>query len=321
MSSKFNRVVKLHGLFVDGDGVVDKEYALKALNCSENTFKRYLEELRNSGMPIDYDRKSKMFQCDPAELDRFEFPGLWFNHTELVAIYSLRTLMQSISDGVLAAGSTNFWNKIDTLFDERNISLSEWEGKVKILPIGVRNIESGIFNRVIESLVKQKRILLDYKPIGSTIIEIEVSPVHIVRYKDNWYLDGFCHGINELKTFALSSIKKLSLSTLCAHQIDNAELQEMCAGGYGIITGKVNEIAVLRFSGMAAEVVSDEIWHINQSRKLLDSGELELSVPYHTDRELVMDVLKWGEFVTVVSPESLKARVKSTLEKAVCNYS
>ncbi|MGL1934231.1 MAG: KAP family NTPase [Fibrobacterales bacterium] len=112
MSNKFNRVVKLYGLFVDGDGIVNKEYALKELNCSENTFKRLLAELRNSGMPIEYDRTTKMFQCDPAELHRFELPASdagekIFNHLQQVRVNH----PTSDSMKVFAAGST--WGEVN----------------------------------------------------------------------------------------------------------------------------------------------------------------------------------------------------------------
>jgi len=53
---------------------------------------------------------------------------------------------------------------------------------------------------------------------------------------------------------------------------------------------------------------------------VLDDGSYELRVPYADDRELLMDVLKYGGDCTVVGPQALRARVEGELERASGNY-
>jgi predicted DNA-binding transcriptional regulator YafY len=50
-------------------------------------------------------------------------------------------------------------------------------------------------------------------------------------------------------------------------------------------------------------------------------GYYTLEFDYNQDPELIMDILKHGSGVEVISPTSLKNKVKAELEKALANYS
>jgi predicted DNA-binding transcriptional regulator YafY len=50
-------------------------------------------------------------------------------------------------------------------------------------------------------------------------------------------------------------------------------------------------------------------------------GYYTLEFDYNQDPELIMDILKHGSGVEVISPASLKNKVKAELEKAIANYS
>ena len=60
--------------------------------------------------------------------------------------------------------------------------------------------------------------------------------------------------------------------------------------------------AELRFTPQRARWVSREAWHPEQKSSYDDEGRYILSVPYSDDRELVMDILKFGPEVEVRGP-------------------
>jgi predicted DNA-binding transcriptional regulator YafY len=49
-------------------------------------------------------------------------------------------------------------------------------------------------------------------------------------------------------------------------------------------------------------------------------GSYELKVPFNDHRELIMDILKYGEDCTVLSPPELVERVKEQLERGLQRY-
>jgi len=48
--------------------------------------------------------------------------------------------------------------------------------------------------------------------------------------------------------------------------------------------------------------VADEPWHPDQVGHFLDDGCYQLTLPYSDPRELIMDILKHGSEIEVVSP-------------------
>ena len=79
-------------------------------------------------------------------------------------------------------------------------------------------------------------------------------------------------------------------------------------------------MATLRFSRERARWVADERWHPQQSGQFLTDGRYELKIPYRDSRELVMDVLRHGAEVEVMSPEALRAEVRGALTNALGKY-
>ena len=71
---------------------------------------------------------------------------------------------------------------------------------------------------------------------------------------------------------------------------------------------------------MIRQRVADERWHAEQVGRFLTDGRYELRIPYRDDRELVMDVLKYGPDVEVVLPESFREEVVERPRTALAQY-
>jgi predicted DNA-binding transcriptional regulator YafY len=65
--------------------------------------------------------------------------------------------------------------------------------------------------------------------------------------------------------------------------------------------------------------VADEVWHPKQKGRFKD-GQYVLEVPYSDSRELVMDILKHGPEVEVLSPPALRTEVRDKLGQARAHY-
>ena len=108
---------------------------------------------------------------------------------------------------------------------------------------------------------------------------------------------------------------------LSSRRLPEAKLDEHFATAYGIFAGSPKQIAVLRFTAERARWVADERWHPDQVGQFLTDGKYELRIPYRDERELVMDILKYGPDIEVVGPESLRKQVADKLRKALELYS
>ena len=92
--------------------------------------------------------------------------------------------------------------------------------------------------------------------------------------------------------------------------------------GYGIYGGAGARLkwATLVFAAEAALWVANEEWHAQQKSKWLPDGRYELQVPYSDPTELMMDILRHGDSVTVAGDKALAAAVARRLRSAAAQY-
>jgi proteasome accessory factor C len=141
------------------------------------------------------------------------------------------------------------------------------------------------------------------------VLEREISPQRLVHYRDNWYVDAFCHKRQGLRTFAVDAIEQATVLDKDAKDVSDESLDRHFASGYGIFAGSDTQEAVLLFNATRARWVRHETWHPRQDGKLQLDGSYLLKFPYSREPELVMDILKYGADVEVLSPDSLRNAV------------
>jgi predicted DNA-binding transcriptional regulator YafY len=141
-----------------------------------------------------------------------------------------------------------------------------------------------------------------------------------MHYRDNWYLDAWCHLREGLRAFAVDAIQAAELLDTKAKDIDEKRLDKVLGSGYGIFSGDQVAWATLRFTPGRARWVSTERWHPLQRGKMNKDGSYELKVPFNDHRELVMDILKYGEDCMVISPPELLEKVREQLERGLQQY-
>ncbi len=141
-----------------------------------------------------------------------------------------------------------------------------------------------------------------------------------MHYRDIWYLDAYCHLRQDLRSFAVDAIRSAVIKETPAKEVRGAELDDYLGSGYGIFAGRKVEWATLKFTPEAARWVSAQNWHPKQRSRVEKDGSYVLELPYAEDRELVMEVLKFGADVEVLQPVGLRKRVAEALNAAAKRY-
>ena len=294
-----------------------RELELK-LECSRATVQRLIEDLRGYGVPIRYDRERNGYLLDRSEA--YELPGIWFNASELHALLAAQQLLENAEPGLLAETLAPLKRKIESILAAEHLRAGDLARRVRILRMAGRGPGSE-FQRVASALVERRRLRIRY--LGRTTgeaTERDVSPQRLAHYRDNWYLDAWCHLRRGLRSFALERVSDARILDRPAKRIAGRALDRHFATAYGIFAGEPKEVAVLRFSPERARWVSEEAWHPRQEGRFLPDGSYELRLPYGDPRELVMDILRHGAHVEVLAPGALRAAVAGELGRAAGRY-
>ena len=319
---KFDRIYALHNLLSDARHPVSRLRIEETLECKRGTIGRIISHMQDFlGAPIVYDSKRNGYYYDRKAGDRpYELPGLWFNTNELQALAVLSHLIGDMQPGLLEEQLRPFQNRIEQLISSKQLGQGYFKQAIRLLGMGVRS-GGGYFQKVAEAVLQQKRINITYHTRDKDEITPRIiSPQRIVRYRDNWYLDAYCHKRQALRNFAIDRIKALQFIDTPSDVIADDILDDYFGDAYGIFSGKGDKTAVLRFSAYRARWVAEETWHSQQQGQFLDDGSYELRIPYGKDHELIMDILKYGADVEVIAPQSLREAIAKQLTKAVGIY-
>lgn len=305
--------------------IVPRNLFLERLEVSVATFKRDLDYLRNRlGAPIVWDRENRGYRFDMSaqDTDVFELPGLWFNSQEIHALLTMNQLLDNLQPSLLTPYIEPLKQRIESLLGGEDHSSNEVRKRIHVLHMNTRPVEPDNFEVISSALLARRRLkVVYYNRRRDDETERELSPQRLVYYRDNWYLDAWCHLRNEIRRFSVETIRKaIPLEKTC-QRVAAKTLNEILASGYGIFGGRTTRTARLRFTPERARWVASETWHPKQKGELKADGSYVLEFPYSDDRELIMDILRHGDEVEVLEPESLRYRVRDVLKSAIRQYS
>lgn len=307
-------------------GVVTFDSLLEELEISRATLKRDLQYLRDRlQMPIVYDRDTGGYRREQAANKggkQVELPGLWFSAQEIHALLTMQHLLAGLDKGgLLGAHVAPLMERLGEFLHTPEGTSEEIRQRVRIIGLAARPMPLAHFEKVGSALLGRQRLGITYHARGTDkTTEREVSPQRLVHYRENWYLDAWCHLRNGLRSFAVDAIRQAEILEKKAKDISVSKLDETLGSGYGIFSGTRLQWATLKFSPARARWVAAEEWHPKQKGHWLADGAYALEIPYADDRELVMDILKHGPECEVLGPPSLRQKVAAELKAALAHY-
>jgi predicted DNA-binding transcriptional regulator YafY len=320
--SQAQRLARLKGWF-DAGQCVSTSFALRELEVSAATLKRDLAYLRNRlNTPIVHDRERGGWRLDAAAAlpgTQYELPGLWLSAEEIHALLTMQHLLADLdAGGLLASHVEPLRKRLNQLLGKGTEHAADLGHRIRVLTVGARKLHLPHFQAVGSALLRRLRLVIHYHGRSRNEMSArEVSPQRLIHYRDNWYLDAWCHVRKALRSFSVDAIRQVQVTDKKAIDVPDGELDAVLGAGYGIFAGREVQWAKLRFSAERARWVAAETWHPQQRSRFDADGRYTLELPYADPRELVMDVLRHLPDVEVLEPAGLRQAVAHRIEASV----
>ena len=239
---------------------------------------------------------------------------------EIIALATIQHILARMTAGALEALFGPLRTRIDRYLAKRDTKTVQWTDRIKILDSHYRNIPEGLFGELLQVVARRRAVGFRYADARGRVSGRTVSPQQIVRYKDNWYLDAWCHDSNALRIFSLDGISDLRFANVKFTKVPETQLEKIYATSYGIFSGECTETAVIRFTGLAAKYARRETWHPEQKTTVRPDGSVLMELPFNKSPELVKEILSRGAEAEVVRPAALRREVAGAIEKAFALY-
>lgn len=312
--SKIDRLYSYRTLLT-GRRAVPRHEILDKLEISPATFKRDLAKQRDRlNIPVVFDRDLGGYRLEQTD-SRQELPGLWFSQDEILALLTIQNMLEQLEPGLLGPKLKPLKGRLDDMLTGQGLSSELLSQRVRIVHAGKRRLKLKCFELVAKATLERKQIMISHfnRQNGKTV-ERTISPQQLVHYRDNWYVDAWCHLRKEVRSFAVDAINECELLSEDAKELDPDQLRASMQSGYGIFGGAVKGWAKLKFTPERARWVQHEEWHSDQKGHEEPDGSYVLEIPYSDERELVGDILRFGKDVQVLGPQTLNAQIKLQLD-------
>ncbi|MGZ9734067.1 helix-turn-helix transcriptional regulator [Flavobacterium sp. GNP002] len=244
------------------------------------TFERDKKDITTLfGIVIQYNRKDKSYTIDEEEIEDQSV-------TRMIDAFSIHHALQ---EGDKLSPS---------VFLEKRKSL------------GTRNIYGiihAIQNRAILKFTHQKH-WEDFSTLR------EVKPIAIKESQQRWYLVALDKKDETVKTFGLDRISSLKITDTKFKPFPY-HVEKEFQHAFGVETYARAEKVVLEFSKQQGNYIKTFPLHESQSIVEETEDTVLLEICIHTTNDIIMELLKYGSNVKVISPISLQNEIKNSISK------
>lgn len=146
-----------------------------------------------------------------------------------------------------------------------------------------------------------------------------VHPIAIKEFENRWYLVCYDLDKKQVRNFGLDRILSLSITNQKFSPITFDVLAHY-KHALGVETYEPAQKIVLQFSAFQAQYIKSLPLHPSQEITTENEDWVQFTYFMHPTHDLEMEILKYGEEVTVVSPETLKETITNRIKSMVALY-
>jgi predicted DNA-binding transcriptional regulator YafY len=282
---------------------VTMQQMCESLEVSRATVCRDLDYLRDRlGLPVVLDASLRGYVLDNAGQPGAsqELPGFWFSERKIYGLLFMIEIMSQLeSGGLMAINIAPTKQRLTQLLSQGAGDATAALQKIRILPIAQRDVSNEYFQVVAQSLISRKKLSIDYygRQTDETLART-ISPQRLTYYRDNWFIDAYCHLCAGLRSFSVDAIKVAELLTDDAIAVTEDELAHVFESSYGIFNGPSRQVAGLKYMPFRARWLACERWHPNQVSTMLPDGSYQVDVPYGEACAFITAYDSFGEFLS-----------------------
>ena len=259
------------------------------MGFSKRTLQRDLKEIRNLfGLNIEYSRSLKGYFISQSETDNMNF----------------QRMMEAF----------DMFNSLNLAQD-----LIPFVHLEKRRPQGTENLYG-----LLHAIKNKFQIQFSYQKFWEEEITKRIAePYALKEFKNRWYVMAKDRKDGNIKSFALDRLTHLEITNQKFEYPVTYNIEESYRYCFGIISPndeKPQDI-ILSFEPFQGKYIKTLPLHHTQEILIDNDEELQIKLKLCITHDLIMELLSYGEEVTVLSPKSLIKQVKKIYINALSKYS
>lgn len=314
--------------------------------CFRNKYKRYyIEDLIDACSEAIYDYCGKEIGCSRRtilnDIDFMESSAGWNIDLRRIkdgkrVYYRYKDIDYTINETLLSESEYDKLNEIVIMLEKfKGMPCFEWIDDLLFkLQRGLKRSSDVIMDfeqapslkgtqhidRLFNSILYKQTLEITYRTYNNKVHVWTIHPYLIKQYNNRWFLFGKNVSKNGgISNLPLDRIDKITESGV-TYEEDDGTLQQMLDSIIGVTIerdAKIEEVK-LKFSEQRFPYVQTK--HLHNSQKTIDNQECIIQIDVMPNKELEALILQYGNDVEVLSPESLRERIKEKIQEILKKY-
>lgn len=179
-------------------------------------------------------------------------------------------------------------------------------------------VDANILALVHEAVHHKRCIWMKYRSLGQKKAEQrELSPYTIIYRKDSWYVIGYCHRHDEIRTFKISRIEIIDFSDRSFYLDEDFDADEFLLYRWFIMGGDPH-VVIVRFDQeigpllLEKRVANGTVWE--------EGDTVYLQVLVANLEEFSWWIMQYGEHAEVMQPRELRRILAKRCAKMAAMY-
>jgi len=289
------------------------------LEVSTKSIHRDIEFMRDRlELPLEYDARRNGYHYTQ---EVSSFPTLQITEGELFALLVAEKALQQYRGTTFEKPLLSAFRKMAAaLPDTVSLNLADWEQTISFRTSAEPVLDIQIFDGLAKATARHRQLLLAYRKPGHKETEPRVvDPYHLANINGEWFLFGYCHLRQDIRTFVPSRILELKPTGKTFVRPRRFSLEKRLRDSFGVMTGPGEFEVVIRFDDLVSDYIREKRWHPSQELTEAEDGGVQLRLKLSSLVEIQRWILGWGGHAVALAPgelvESIKATARAILER------
>ena len=191
--------------------------------------------------------------------------------------------------------------------------------------VSVEDIPSGgkWLTVVMEAMLQDRVLEIHYRKYLSSGTDFRhVHPYAVKEFAKRWYVVGYCEELSEIRVYSMDRIMDLKAGEGKFSLPKDFDVDRFFADSYGIYPPEGEKPVLVRLKATRREAayLKDLPLHPSQIVEKEEGDSVWFALRLIPNPNFIMELCRHGAALEVLSPQSLREEVASSLEKALSLY-
>lgn len=290
------------------------------LEVDKKTIYRYINTLISANVPI-HTKKGRYGGFYIDEGFYIKFPNL--NKEEMQALLMSSKILTKNNGFIYENQLMSAVEKIKRTCIDNSTDFDDLENNTNFKMDNMGSLEklNDKISKINYSISKGRAIIISYFSINKNKLTVrKIEPYTVIFKEGDWYVIGYCHFKEGVRTFKISRIKSIENTSDIYMRPLNFSLREYLKNNWGVFTEGQQEI-VIRFDSAMADFIKLSKWNVNQQISDNLDGSIIFRAFVSELDEIKNWVLAFGSHAEVIAPDTLRGEIKNEIKELSKKYS